>query len=380
MIVQCQCGQKNRVPDQPKATSRYRCGNCGAELYILASAHPFVVAEGYPKKSRLKRLHGAGARVLAVILFLFVVAFYSVWHVNIRQPAQGTEPTTTAFRIPTNPVEAKEWRIIEQDAGKSGDPELTKDYQQVNEGYFDGRLPGIPVLWEPQLKEVGPLIAADFTLQGLTEDHQGKILILLNPAVGRDQAELRRVLCHEMVHVYLFTTGDTKTNHGPAFQTVLHRLLVAGAFQAISASEDEKLSLRSWLKSEASKLDAESNAIERENSELDRVGGELDRQKRVIEVENHELNQRISRANEQGDGWPADDEIEAFKARSQTLDQRVADFNAYVATFNASAERHSIDVKRFNHEVGRYNLTMAYPDGLYKDSVIQAKQGVRPRG
>jgi hypothetical protein len=99
----------------------------------------------------------------------------------------------------------------------------------------------------------------------------------------------------------------------------------------------------------------------------------------VIELENHELNQRIASANEQGYGWPADDEIEAFKTRSRTLDQRIADFNASVAAFNASAERHSSDVKRFNHEVGRYNLMMAYPDGLDEDSVIQAKRGVRPR-
>jgi hypothetical protein len=69
-----------------------------------------------------------------------------------------------AIPIPTNPVEAKEWQIIEQDIGKLGDPEPTKDYQQVNERYFDGKLPGIPVLWEPQLKKVGPLIAFDFTL------------------------------------------------------------------------------------------------------------------------------------------------------------------------------------------------------------------------
>jgi len=379
VIVQCQCGQKNRVPDEPRATCSYLCGHCRRDLNILASSNPFPVGEGYPNKSQPKRVLALGVKGLPLILVVLSAVFYNLWRGYVKPPAQNTAGTGVTVPAARNPVEAKEWEIVEQDAEKLGDPELTRDYQQVNERYFDGGLPRVPVLWEPRLKEVGPFIAKDYTLEGLAEDRQGKIVILINPAVGPNQAELRRVLCHEMVHVYLFTIGDMKTNHGPAFQSELHRLSLAGAFRAISATEDEKLSLRSSLKSESSRLDAESIGLQQQNSELDSVGGELGHQNRAIEQENHELNQRISRANEQGYGWPADDEIEAFKARSRILDQRLADFNANVAAFNASVERHNADLKRFNHQVSRYNLIMAYPDGLDEDSLIQAKRGVRPR-
>ena len=110
-----------------------------------------------------------------VVIFLLGLVLYNVWHVNVRQPAQGTGPTTIALPIPKNPAEAMEWQVIEQDAGKSGDTELANHYQQVNERYFDGRLPGIPVLWEPRLKEVGPLIADDFRLEGLADDENSVI-------------------------------------------------------------------------------------------------------------------------------------------------------------------------------------------------------------
>ena len=257
-----------------------------------------------------------------------------------------------------SPAEAKEQEIVDQDAGKPGDPELSKEYQEINERYFGNKLPGIPVLWEPRLAEVGPLIAEDYEEDGLCVFGSNNF-ILLNSRIGRNAAETRKVLCHEMVHEYLFINGDTKTHHGAAFQTELRRLLTEGAFQAILASEDQKASLRSWLELEQRRLDRESAALDRDQDGIDRERGNLDRDSR-------ELNQRISRANEQGFGWPSGDEIEALKAREAVHNWRVADFNANV-------ERHNADLRSFNLKASGYNLMMAYPDGLDEESTVRVR-------
>jgi hypothetical protein len=88
----------------------------------------------------------------------------------------------------------------------------------------------------------------------------------------------------------------------------------------------------------------------------------------------------MARSHEQGPGGPADNEIEDLKNRSRALDQRASEFNASLPDFNASVARHAADLERFNHEVSRYDLMMAYPDGLDEDSVVQAKNEVRPKG
>ncbi len=369
MIIECQCGQKNRVPDNAKATSRYRCGKCKRDLHLLITESQFVATKEYLGKGHPKRLDALGAAGLAAFLLIFTLVFYRGSHDIVSPTPHST--AGSAVPVATSPTEAREREIIVQDAGKLGDPQLNRDHQGVNERYFGNRLSRIPVIWEPRLKEVGPLIGASFELKGLWSAEPR--LILLNPAISRNPAETRRVLCHEMVHEYLFNLGDTKTRHGAAFQSELRRLQVEGAFQAIRASEDEKTSLRSWLKAESTRLEGESAGLQRENSELDRMRDEIDREKGNVERENDELNQRISSANEQGYGWPSDGEIEAFKDKSRVIDQRVADFNANVADFDASVERHNADSKRFNHNASRYNLMMAYPDGLDEESVIQPK-------
>src|SRR4029453_10098682 len=105
-------------------------------------------------------------------------------------------------------------------------------------------LSAMPVLWEPGLDRVGQLAAQAFTLEGMFGHVAKQSLILLNPNLQADQRALARALSHEMVHAYLFTTGDTTTNHGPAFQTVLQRLSSEGAFEGILASDQERESLR----------------------------------------------------------------------------------------------------------------------------------------
>src|SRR2546426_228365 len=73
----------------------------------------------------------------------------------LKQFPTGFLPSPAVSLVPpaegeASPAEAKEQEIVDQDAGKAGDPELSKEYQEINERYFGNKLPGIPVLWEPR--------------------------------------------------------------------------------------------------------------------------------------------------------------------------------------------------------------------------------------
>src|SRR5262249_5039324 len=146
------------------------------------------------------------------------------------------------------------------------DPDLAARYGTLNEQYFAGALPAVPVIWEPRLGEVGPLIAEGYTLEGLTS---GAGLIALNPDLAANPKNLQRALCHEMVHEYLFSVGDSVTNHGPAFQAILLRLSEAGAFEGIAATSEAKASLRMELRAESARLDAERQSLDRGAAEID---------------------------------------------------------------------------------------------------------------
>lgn len=294
---------------------------------------------------------------------------------------QGPSTTLTTVSVPViaSPAEAKEKEIIQRDAGRLEDPELINSYREVNERFYESSLPKIPVFWEPRLKEVGSLKAAGLVEKGLWAQYDGKFFILLNPQIRKDPREIRRVLCHEIVHEYLFTLGDTKTNHGPAFKRGLLRLAEAGAFEGISTSEGEKARLRSWIDGESARLAGESARIKGEENELDQTKEEIERERASLDRELRDLNQRISIGNEQGYGWPSDGEIESSKAKGRLLDQGVDDFNGRVVDFKARVARYNGDVTRFNLYVNRYNLMMAYPDGLDEESEIQPKSAVNQR-
>jgi hypothetical protein len=277
----------------------------------------------------------------------------------VSLPARETEEA----HVPesTNPAKAREHEIIEQDAGKLGDLELGSNYQEVNEQYYAGKLPNIPVLWEPRLEGVGPLQAEGLVVHGLWARSGDKVFILINPETRMNAPELRRVLCHEVVHEYLFTQGDTNTNHGPAFKSELHRLAEAGAFDA-----------------ESTRLAGESAAIREEGIEIDQTKETTELEKASSDRELRDLNQRITTANEQGTGVPSDGEMESLKAKVRLLNQRVGDLNGRVDSFHARIERYNADVSQFNQSVSQYNLMMAYPDGLDEESEIQPKSTVSP--
>jgi hypothetical protein len=260
---------------------------------------------------------------------------------------------------PASAAEALEEDLVQADAAQKGDAVLGKEYQEINGSHFGGRLPAIPVLWEPRLKIIGPQVAQGFTEKGLWGHHGKATLILLNPDISANPAEVRRTLCHEMVHEYLFSVGDSGTKHGPAFQNELQRLLTEGAFEGISASADERADLRSRLIAEGKRLDWEKSDLDTTVESLAREGRELNQQM-------SELNERISVANKQGSGWPSQEEIRAAQARRE-------DFNRRVSDFNFRADQHNVYVSSFNQQVSRYNLMMSYPDGLDEESAIPSQ-------
>jgi predicted SprT family Zn-dependent metalloprotease len=367
LTIQCPCGQLNRLPEEPQANCFYRCSRCKGDLYS-----PNDEAHNYRYCGHPRQFHWPVLKRIAVILLIVGFGFYDAWHDSVQKRETNLEPSGVSVQSIQTPAEARESQIVGQDGGKPGDSELDKDYMEVNEKFFGNNLPKIPVLWEPKLDEVGPLKGKGFIEEGLASANPE--LILLNTVNRGKRDELRRVLCHEMVHIYLFTKGDTKTHHGPAFQTELHNLLLAGAFQGVWATEEERSSLKTWLKNESHRLHAEAVELKRGNTELDEASEELGQQKTLLEQEYLEMNQRITLANQQGNSWPTDGEIEAFKDKGRIFDRQTANFNAEVTAFNKSIANHDARLKTFNYAVRRYNLMMAYPDGLDGDSIIQTEE------
>jgi len=282
-------------------------------------------------------------------------------------PPIGTEEAGPApSPIARTPAEVREDEIVAQDAVRSGDPALNAEYQEINERHFGNELPSMPVLWEARLTEVGPLMAENFRLDGLAALRDGTQLILINPVVRGDPGQLRRTLCHEMVHQYLFTKGDTTTKHGPAFQRILQRLLEEGAFVGKWASDREKASLKAWL-------DRESTRLNGEKSELDRMRAIIERDREELDGQVNDLNQRISSANREGSGWPSEDEVESVKSKREIFNRVLDNYRNRVETYRA-------DAMRFNGQANRYNLMISYPDGLDEESAVQVRQTADVRG
>jgi len=380
------CGEEYHA-DEAHIGKNIKCRRCGKIFSIERQSPPATFPHGYSKVTpattgvvepptkvstgprailRDRRVQAAiwclGVVIIVILLVQHVANLLAPRHDSVSGPPAGVQVPATSTAPATKsqtPLEAKQREILAQDAGRLGDPELSKEYLEISARHFGNRLPKIPVLWEPKLGELGPLIAEGFTQEGLAVQYNDRLFILLNPAVNLDRQEVRRVLCHEIVHVYLTSIGDTKTNHGPAFQGVLHRLSEENAFEGKWASESEKVNLRSWLDGESARLNAEKSGLEKLRHDLDSEGADLDREAR-------ELNGRISTANQQGYGWPSDDEVESVKSRRDMFNQRADEFNA-------RAEQYNADQARFNRRVNSYNLVMSYPDGLDEESAIRLR-------
>jgi hypothetical protein len=153
-----------------------------------------------------------------------------------------------------------------------------------------------------------------------------------------------------MVHAYLDATGANPggaSEHGPLFQSVLRRLSSEGAFEGVSATDEERDALRVWL-------DAESARLEAERGMMTRIAAELESERVAIESAIAEFNRRVGDSSAVR---PTETEAASLASRRDAYNQRAADFADRTA-------RDRQDVEHFNREVDRYNLMLVYPDGL----------------
>jgi hypothetical protein len=236
---------------------------------------------------------------------------------------------------------------------KPGDSGLALLFEELNARHFSGTLPAASVMWEGDLDR---LDGDDYRLNGMTD---GK-LILLKAGLKDDDANVRRTLCHEMVHVKFIAGGNRSTTHDSVFQTELARIFDEGCFHAIQASPEEKASLKQWIESERTRLDAARLQISGQSAAVKLAS---DRVEKTLA----ELNERIRIANGAGAGWPRPDEVEA-------AERLRADSNNGIVAYNDAVAAIERDQTQFNEAVRRYNLILVYPDGLAED---RAKSALR---
>jgi len=205
--------------------------------------------------------------------------------------------------------------IFAANADLAGDADLASAYQAINAEYFENRLPAVRLRWEARLDEVGPMIAENFRMGGVTD---GK-MILLNPAIQEHADEFRRVLCHEIVHIAV--PGESQ-EHGPVFQRYLKQLADRGAFRGIVATEHEKRERRLALDRQIADLSAQANV--------------LAQMKAALEAE-------------------------------ASGPQPAADLADRTTIYNDRVRRHNDAVVDFNRSIEDYNLMVTYPDGLDRE-------------
>jgi hypothetical protein len=290
---------------------------------------------------------GRSAR-LALGLAVLAGLGWAAWSGVLRDAPDEVAPGS-----PTAATDARQHELLRRNLDAPGDPELGARFQAINARHFNGDLPAIPVSWEPELATVGDLAGGSFSLQGMFGFIDGRSRILLTPELQADQRALDRVLCHEIVHAYLHTIGDTATHHGPAFQTVLRRLSAEGAFEGLVATDEERAQLRAWLDAEAARIDSDGRALEA----LDlRLRSDLADVERAIA----ELARGAS-----------PDEAARVTMLRDTYNERATDANARVGQLQRDRER-------FAREAERYNLMIAYPDGLDAEAFVVRRDGSSP--
>ncbi|HVW06845.1 MAG TPA: SprT-like domain-containing protein [Vicinamibacterales bacterium] len=322
------------------------CPRCNHENLCPPSTNgASTSASDASPRSSWTRLAAAGLAVAAIA--------WAGWSAVALRRADDEDAT------PVSPVEARQKAILKDDLGRAGDADLIRQYRDINTRYFAGRLPVIPVMWEPKLAEVGTLGPRPFTLEGMFGHVGARQAILLNDRLRSDPASATRTLCHEMVHAYLYEIGDRTTDHGAAFQAQLKRLSDAGAFTGIVATEDERRALKTWLDDENARLDAEGAAVQQEDEAIARDRTDLD-------AAIADMNARLQRGAAADRPSPA--EIDALESSRQA-------FNARVTAIRARANDARVALAEFNRQVERYNLMLVYPDGLDEASLVTAKDG-----
>jgi hypothetical protein len=296
-------------------------------------------------------------RVSVGVLFVVAVA-WGAWNV-VGAPVGDLAPD-----VNISAAEARQRELLHENLTQPGDPALGRRYRDLNTRHFAGRLPDVPVIWEPRLAEVGALASNAFTLEGMFGHSGDRAAILLHPNLAADDEALARALSHEMVHAYLYSIGDMSTDHGPAFSAELRRLSAEGAFTGIVADDAERARLRVWLDDEAARLDADSAEVRQEWQAIasDRT---------VLEQAFAEMSARARTAGPSGQ--PVPDPTEAVD-----LDQRRDAHNRRVEALNARTERGRAALLEFNRQVARYNLMLVYPDGVDEEHLVTPRTATDP--
>lgn len=279
---------------------------------------------------------------VGIAVLLLAALGWAASNVLIQEPMTG-QPS--AREAPLSAADERQRQILEEAIDHAPDPALVRIYDEINERHFGGRLPAMAVVWEPRLEEVGPLAAQAFILEGMFGHIGQRSMILLNPSLTQDPERLRRALSHEMVHAWLHTTGDSSTEHGPAFQDSLKRLADEGAFDSVVTTPRERESLRVWLEGESMRL-----GTLREEARRD---GE------ALAIEARELEQDLARLN----GRPSA-QIGAVDPLAAAWNRRRDAHNRRVEELNQRAERGRTESAAFNAHVERYKRMLSYPDGL----------------
>ena len=250
----------------------------------------------------------------------------------------------------TASADALQQQLLRENLDRPADTALANRFAEINRKHFFNSLPAIPVVWEPRLADVGTLAGRTFTLLGMFGQSGDRSIILLHPDLRKDATGLDRALCHEMIHAYLFSIGDTSTEHGPAFRNVLHRLLNEGAFVSIEASPEERATLRTWLETESARLEAERKS-------LDDLAEALEEERTAVEKAVESLNAQASAANAAGRGGPSPEDVTAVNAQRDRYNNRAASLNRRALEFRLAQDE-------YNAKAARYNLMATYPDGL----------------
>jgi len=230
------------------------------------------------------------------------------------QPA-STITATLIASAPPAADEARSAQLFERNRNMPADPDLAAEFEQINLDYFRNILPaGTSVRWETGLSDLGPLIADNFSVLGLTNGSQ----ILLNPSVERDRDQRRRALCHEMVHMAVWRQDQA---HGPVFQEQLRHLAELGAFKGIVSTDEERDAMLTTLKQKHLALETEDRSLRRERESLDRTS------------------------------------------------------QAAVDAFNERLRRQTDGAAEYNRLVEQYNLMVSYPDGLARERLNPRADG-----
>ena len=240
--------------------------------------------------------------------------------VAIPGPAAVSRPVVESTIVasapaPPPPDAARSAQLFDRNRGMVSDPDLATDYEQLNLDYFKNMLPAsASVRWESGLADLGPLIADNFSVLGLTDGSQ----ILLNPVVERDPDQRRRALCHEMVHMAVWRQDN---GHGPVFQDQLRHLAELGAFKGIVSTDEERDAALGVLKHKRTALETDERTLKADRESLDRT--------------------------------------------SQSA----------VDGFNARIAQHQAAIAEYNHLVEQYNLMISYPDGLARERLATRADG-----